>query len=244
MQVEEDGIAGWQMGSAVALCHNCCDNGRDNAGISNLLESDQPSHSQGENSQSIASSSLPQVQFDCASRGFHEYRQIWNPRIGQKLDIEQDYGSINDPFSMAIKAVLRGRIQYWETVGHIPREISRFCCYFINYGGTLEARLRDVRYRRSPIPSGGLEIPITLIVKRETADGDICRKMKELVETYYIEPEKISSSSTIAIAEGDDDMEETFEPDEELNQPIEDEIVNLEEDTIILIDDDDELMSL
>ena len=62
--------------------------------------------------------------------GFHEYRQIWNPRIGQKLDIEQDYGSINDPFSMAIKAVLRGRIQYWETVGHIPKEISRFCYYF------------------------------------------------------------------------------------------------------------------
>ena len=67
--------------------------------------------------------------------------------------------------------------------------------------------------------------------------------MKELVETYYIEPEKISSSSTIAIA-GDDAMEEAFEPDEELNQPIEDEIVNLEEDTIILIDDDGELMSL
>ena len=37
---------------------------------------------------------------------------------------------------VAIKAVLRGRIQYWETVGHIAREISRFCYYFINYGGT------------------------------------------------------------------------------------------------------------
>ena len=230
MPVEEDGIAGWQMGSAVA--------GRDNAGISNLLESDQPSHPQGENSHIIAFSSLRQVQFDCASRGFHEYRQIWNPRIGQKLNIEQDYGDIHDPFSMAIKAVLRGRIQYWETVGHIPREISRFCYYFIKYGGTLEARVRDMRYRRSPIHCGSLEIPITLIVKRETADGDIFRKMKELVEAYYIEPEKISSSSTIA--EGDDDMEEAFEPDEELNQPIEDEIVNLEEDIIILIDDDDE----
>ena len=56
MPVEEDGIAGWQMGSAVALCRNCSDNGRDNAGISNLLESDQPSHRQGENSHSIASS--------------------------------------------------------------------------------------------------------------------------------------------------------------------------------------------
>ena len=228
MPVEEDGIAGWQMGSAVALC----DNGRDNAGISNLLESDQPSHPQGKNSHSIASSSLRQVQ--C------EYRQIWNPRIGQKLDIEQDYGNNHDPFSMTIKAVLRGRIQYWETVGHIPREISRFCYYSINYGGTLEARVRDVKYRRSPIPSGGLEIPITLLVKRETADGDIFRKMKELVEAYYIEPEKTSSSSTIGIAEDDDDMEEAFEPDEELNQPIEDEIVNLEEDIIILIDNDDE----
>ena len=132
VQVEEDGIAGWQMGSAVALCHNCCDNGRDNAGISNLLESDQPSHSQGETSQSIASFSLRQVQFDCASRGFHEYRQIWNPRIGQKLDIEQDYGSINDPFSMAINisigkqwATFRGKSADFATIPLTMVEPSR-----------------------------------------------------------------------------------------------------------------------
>ena len=45
-----------------------------------------------------------------------------------------------------------------EVVGHIPREISRFLWYFLNYGGKVDAKVHSERHRRSPIPSGGLEI--------------------------------------------------------------------------------------
>ena len=47
---------------------------------------------------------LKKFEIDCASRGFHVYREIWNPRIDEKLEIEQDYGNVEDPFAMAIKA--------------------------------------------------------------------------------------------------------------------------------------------
>ena len=45
-----------------------------------------------------------------------------------------------------------------EVVGHIPREISRFVWYFLNYGGKVDAKFHSERHRRSPIPSGGLEV--------------------------------------------------------------------------------------
>ena len=60
---------------------------------------------------------------------------------------------------------LRHKITASDVMGHIPREISRFCNFFLNYGGALERRVRDNRYRRLSIPQYGLEIPIALIVK-------------------------------------------------------------------------------
>ena len=44
---------------------------------------------------------------------------------------------------MGIKAVLPDRLKDSNTVGHVPREISRFCNYLVNYGGTLEGRVRN-----------------------------------------------------------------------------------------------------
>ncbi len=48
------------------------------------------------------------------------------------------------------------------TVGHIPMEISRLCHYFLLEGGTIEGQLVDTKPRRSPIPSAGLEVKLTL----------------------------------------------------------------------------------
>ena len=96
----------------------------------------------------------------CASRGFHVYSEIWKPKLGQKLRLDQEIGNIHDPFAISLGAKLTGKLTDNEIVGHIPREISRFCHYFINYGGKLEAHVTCSKYRPSPIPSGGLEIPI------------------------------------------------------------------------------------
>ena len=54
--------------------------------------------------------------------------------------------------------------------------------------------VRNVWYRRSPIPKGGLEIPITMLVKRHKASPAVFNKMKELVFEYYTEPENVKKS--------------------------------------------------
>ena len=129
-----------------------------------------------------------------ASRGFHVYRSIPKPRIEEILKMKPEYATIHDPLAIAITASLQETLTKYDVVGHVPREISRFCRYFLNYGGLLEGRVRDVRYRRSPIPKGGLEIPITMLVKRHKASPAVFNKMKKLVLEYYTEPENIKKS--------------------------------------------------
>ena len=65
-----------------------------------------------------------------------------------------------DPYTCAI----REKNQFfnlWETVGHIPREISRHVYYFIKTEGDFaNGSVISIKYRPSPIPSGGLEMPL------------------------------------------------------------------------------------
>ena len=107
---------------------------------------------------------------------------------------------------MALGAKLRGKLTDFDIVGHIPREISRFCHYFINYGGIIEARVRETKYRPSPIPSGGLEIPIRLIVKKGESSAEVFKKMETKINERYCEPEKIKETKDNNILA--DDMEE------------------------------------
>ena len=168
---------------------------------------------------------MQQFELECASRGYHVYRDVWRPVRGEILEIENDYGNVHDPFALSLNAHLnRRRLAMYDIVGHIPREISRFCYYFLNYGGSLHARVRDTQHRRSPIPKGGLEIPILLIIKKNEADSRVFEKMKELIEEYYMEPEKIAKTAS---------QQEIETRDEEIDLdeygPVEDETGNVEE---------------
>ena len=107
-----------------------------------------------------------QYQINCASRGFHVYRNIWSLKIGQNLVARQEVGNDHDSFAMSAGVNIPRKLTNFDIVRHIPREISRSCRYFVNYGGYIEARVQESKYRPSHIPYGGLEIPITLIIKK------------------------------------------------------------------------------
>ena len=64
------------------------------------------------------------------------------------------------------------------TVGHIPRELSGFVFYFIHEGGSVIGTVANLTPRESPIPEGGIEIPILMHFGHE--DKNICRKWKLL----------------------------------------------------------------
>lgn len=101
-----------------------------------------------------------------ASRGYHIYMHTtWdNARVGQKVvvSLETDvYSKMVDPYCCKIQT--KNNEQRWVTVGHIPREISRFVFFFMrDEGGSVKGQLFSTQYRPSPIPAGGLEVPLKL----------------------------------------------------------------------------------
>ena len=72
---------------------------------------------------------------DCVIRGYHVYKATWVPSIGNILQCEHERGNVEDMFAVAVKRFDS------ETVGHIPRRISRICWFFLQQGGSIEASL-------------------------------------------------------------------------------------------------------
>ena len=54
----------------------------------------------------------------------------------------------------------------------------------MDYGGLLETRVRDTLCRIPPIPNKGLEIPVTLIMKKGSTNSEVFRKMKHFLDKY------------------------------------------------------------
>ena len=63
-----------------------------------------------------------------AVRGYHVYRDVLEPSIGEKRVARREFDYHFDKF--AVK-VLNGE----ETVGHLPREYSRIAWYLLARGG-------------------------------------------------------------------------------------------------------------
>ena len=116
---------GWQMGKSVAFCKTCdsdpvvVDETDPDAVIDpmdvEILMMEQPS-----NAKVVA----------CASRGFHHYRSFWKPKIHQQLTVRTENGNLHDPYSCSLSAKSKSKINGFIVVGHLPREISRFCKFF------------------------------------------------------------------------------------------------------------------
>jgi hypothetical protein len=78
-----------------------------------------------------------------------------------------------DKFAVTIK-------QSHLIVGHIPREHSKICHYFIKRG-VIQFNVTDTQKLRSPIPEGGLEIHGLLIFVGHTKDT---AKLDALIQSY------------------------------------------------------------
>ena len=93
--------------------------------------------------------------FDSAVRGYHVYKVVWKPAIGEKLQADQELDNEVDKF--AVKVVKNNKI-----VGHLPREYSQILWYFIARGGKICV---DVTGRRRHCKQlcGGMEIPCRLV---------------------------------------------------------------------------------
>ena len=96
-------------------------------------------------------------------RGYHVYRSIWTPFVGELLDCARDTGNRHDPY--AVKVVNTSR----ETVGHLPKKISSTCSLFLRKGGTICCKVTGTREYSRDLVQGGVEIPCVVVFK-----GDKC----------------------------------------------------------------------
>ena len=70
----------------------------------------------------------------------------------------------------------------WKTVGHIPSQILRYVYFFIKQErDRVYGKLKSLKYKTSPIPSGGLEVPL----KFESQDKWVTDAMEKFVGNLY-----------------------------------------------------------
>ena len=60
----------------------------------------------------------------------------------------------------------------------------------------METHVRKIKYRPSPIPSGRLEIPIILVVKRGDSSMANLKKLESYAKSFYVELDKTVHDGT------------------------------------------------
>ena len=91
------------------------------------------------------------VDFRSVVRGYHVYRSVWTPVLGELLYTEQKLGNPEDRYAVSV-------LKLSTVVGHIPREISKLCWMFINRSGKIHCTVTGAR-QQSSLVQGSLEIP-------------------------------------------------------------------------------------
>ena len=110
---------------------------------------------------------------DTAVQGYHVYKVVWKPAIGEKLLVDQEYDNEVDKFAGEV-------VKNNETVGHFPREYSRILWYFIAHGGKICVELTGHR-RHCKQLCGGMEIPCRLVFSCSSKVK--INRLKELVKS-------------------------------------------------------------
>ena len=110
----------------------------------------------------------------CCIRGYHIYNWTqWTAEIGSILTSEPEKRSgalVEDKYAIAI-------ISNNQTVGHVPKFLSKLTFFFLKHGATLTVKVTGERRNSFDLPQGGMEIPAEFICKSEKKE--LIDQMKE-----------------------------------------------------------------
>ena len=96
-----------------------------------------------------------EVRFGCAVfRGFHYYRDIWDPSSYESLKCYHEINNLFDRFSITVVQFTSDKV-----VGHLPMEISRATKFLLDRAAEVSITITGAHYRRSMLVQGGLELP-------------------------------------------------------------------------------------
>ena len=114
-------------------------------------------------------------------RGFHVYKSIWTPFIGETLSCSRETTNLHDPFAVKV-------LKTDEIVGHLPKRISSTCSNFIRKGGIITYTVNGERRFSRDLTQGGLEIPCLLTF--EVNDESLISKIKKMLDQCQKQEEK------------------------------------------------------
>ena len=97
--------------------------------------------------------------FKCGLRGFHVYKEVWSPIVGEQLKCCYERNNCYDRYAIAATKRLRGRLAD-SAGGHSPGEIFRATRFFLLRGEVVCGKVIGKNHRGSPLVQGGLEIPL------------------------------------------------------------------------------------
>ena len=124
------------------------------------------------------SSSASEIRIYSAVRGYHVYKEIWDPFIDDTFSTKHERGNSHDRYAMA---VIPDDIKRKRVCGHLPREISKIYCLFVLCEATIVGRVTGPR-RKTRAECGGMEIPCELTFKH--GQKMVLDKLKLLLESY------------------------------------------------------------
>ena len=123
-------------------------------------------------------------EFSSCVRGYHVYKAIWTPFIGETLLCEPEFGNIEDPY--AVKIVDSASV----TIGHVPRKISTLYHMFLLRSGCIICQITGPRRYSIDLVQGGLEVPCNFIFTGP--DRDIF-KLKKLINAAPVKCPSINN---------------------------------------------------
>ena len=107
---------------------------------------------------------------ESAIDGYHFNQNIWNSRVGERLECHCKDDDIHDMYTVAI--IKSGT----RVVGHLPRLICTLCNHFIENHGTITCIVTGSHRFSANLERSGLEIPVKLSFK---GDDKIIDKVRE-----------------------------------------------------------------
>ena len=120
----------------------------------------------------------------CCIRGYHIYNWTqWTAEIGSILTSEPEKrpdALAEDKYAIAI-------ISNNQTVGHVPKFLSKLTFFFLKHGATLIVKVTGERRYSFDLPQGGMEIPAEFIYKSEKKEliDQMKEKTLEEIKIYY-----------------------------------------------------------
>ena len=119
-----------------------------------------------------------EVPFESCIRGYHVYKNIWNPTVNEVLSCARDTTNEHDPFAVMVTKTVAPPAGT-SVVGHLPKKISSTCSMFLRKGGSISCRVTGNQQYSSDLVQGGLEIPC--ILSFESNDGNLIAKVKKML---------------------------------------------------------------